>query len=142
MAERPGAPNHDRNNIRHRLESFDKRSGTSRSEVDMEFATAIFTWGAVLVLISLMGGGLTYRDLQVPKVGKPARIAIAVTGGVFLITAMFVWIHDHDTPVDSPTCTATSPAVSSTVRADHGGPAMLTVPMPGRHATSRWPVTP
>jgi hypothetical protein len=58
----------------------------------MQFAIAIFTIGAVLVLIGLVGGDLSYRGLTVPKVGPLPRFTTTVTGGVFLAISLVVFL--------------------------------------------------
>jgi hypothetical protein len=58
----------------------------------MEFAIAVFTLGAVLILIGLVGGDLSYRGLQVPKVGMLPRFTTTITGGVFLVVALSMWL--------------------------------------------------
>jgi hypothetical protein len=59
--------------------------------MDFAFAIAVFTTGAVLVLIGLVGGDLTYRGLHVPKVGVLPRFTTTITGGVFLVIGLAVW---------------------------------------------------
>jgi hypothetical protein len=58
----------------------------------MQFAIAIFTIGAVLVLIGLVGGDLSYRGLTVPKVGPLPRFTTTITGGVFLAFSLVVFL--------------------------------------------------
>ena len=58
----------------------------------MQFAIAIFTIGAVLVLIGLVGGDLSYRGLTVPKVGPLPRFTTTITGGVFLAFSLWDWL--------------------------------------------------
>jgi hypothetical protein len=70
----------------------------------MQFAIAIFTIGAVLVLIGLVGGDLSYRGLTVPKVGPLPRFTTTITGGVFLAFSLAVFLvaeFGHD-PVPDP----------------------------------------
>ena len=67
----------------------------------MQFAIAIFTIGAVLILIGLVGGDLSYRGLTVPKVGVLPRFTTTIAGGVFLIFSLAVFVvaefgHDVD----------------------------------------------
>jgi len=67
----------------------------------MQFAIAIFTIGAVLILIGLVGGDLSYRGLTVPKVGVLPRFTTTTTGGVFLMFSLAVFVvaefgHDVD----------------------------------------------
>jgi hypothetical protein len=59
--------------------------------MDFAFAIAVFTTGAVLVLIGLVGGDLTYRGLHVPKVGVLPRFTTTITGGIFLAIGLGVW---------------------------------------------------
>jgi hypothetical protein len=59
---------------------------------DMQFAIAIFTIGAVLILIGLVGGDLSYRGLTVPKVGVLPRFTTTVTGGIFLLFSLVVFV--------------------------------------------------
>jgi hypothetical protein len=58
----------------------------------MQFAIAIFSLGAMLIVIGLVGGDLSYRGLQVPRVGILPRFTTTITGGVFLACAMAVWL--------------------------------------------------
>ncbi|HEV8651883.1 MAG TPA: hypothetical protein VG276_21425 [Actinomycetes bacterium] len=67
----------------------------------MQFAIAIFTIGAVLILIGLVGGDLSYRGLTVPKVGVLPRFTTTIAGGVFLMFSLAVFViaefgHDVD----------------------------------------------
>lgn len=67
----------------------------------MQFAIAIFTIGAVLILIGLVGGDLFYRGLTVPKVGVLPRFTTTIAGGVFLMFSLAVFVvaefgHDVD----------------------------------------------
>ncbi|HEX8858816.1 MAG TPA: hypothetical protein VGC06_06910 [Actinomycetes bacterium] len=66
-----------------------------------EFPVAIFTIGAFLVLVGLVGGDLSYRGLTVPKVGVLPRFTATVTGGAFLAMSLVVFLvieFGHDPP--------------------------------------------
>jgi hypothetical protein len=58
----------------------------------MQFAIAIFTIAAVLILIGLVGGDMSYRGLTVPKVGPLPRFTTTVTGGIFLAFSLVVFL--------------------------------------------------
>jgi hypothetical protein len=58
----------------------------------MQFAIAIFTIGAVLILIGLVGGDLSYRGLTVPKVGVLPRFTTTIAGSVFLAFSLAVFV--------------------------------------------------
>jgi hypothetical protein len=65
---------------------------TTAEDRIMQFAIAIFTIGAVLILIGLVGGDLSYRGLTVPKVGVLPRFTTTIAGGVFLRFSLAVFV--------------------------------------------------
>jgi hypothetical protein len=51
----------------------------------MTLQIVIFGFGAMLLLIGILGGGLELRELKIPQVGRAARLLAAVFGLVFIL---------------------------------------------------------
>jgi hypothetical protein len=47
-------------------------------------AVVVFIFGALLLLIALIGGGFILKELSVPQVGRNARVACGITGVLFI----------------------------------------------------------
>jgi small neutral amino acid transporter SnatA (MarC family) len=44
----------------------------------------VFIFGALLLLIALIGGGFILKELSVPQVSRNARVACGITGVLFI----------------------------------------------------------
>src|ERR1700730_18006366 len=54
----------------------------------MTIQTLLLLFGALLLLIAIVGGGLEVKELKIPKVENTPRIIAAVGGIVFILMAI------------------------------------------------------
>jgi hypothetical protein len=95
----------------------------------MELAAAAFTLGAVLILVGLVGGDLTWRGLQIPKVGRMPRFSTTVVGTAFLLIGLFIWLVE--VPVEAlgdPTASGTPTNVPTATGPPADGPTATGTP--------------
>jgi hypothetical protein len=59
--------------------------------VRMEFVVALFGFGALLLLIGIVGGDLTFQGATVPKVGRLPRFTVTVLGSALIVTSGLLW---------------------------------------------------
>lgn len=68
------------------------------------FATLVGGVGAVLILVGLVGGGISFSGTVIPPVGKIARVLCFAMGGVMLPLGVFLAVIpiEVDPPVPVP----------------------------------------
>ena len=52
------------------------------------------TAGVVLILIGIIGGGFTYLNVTMPRVGKLVRTGCLMVGGIFLLLAISLFAQE------------------------------------------------
>jgi hypothetical protein len=57
----------------------------------MEFVVALFGFGALLLLIGILGGDLSFHGATVPKVGRLPRFTVTVLGVALIVTSGVLW---------------------------------------------------
>ena len=54
----------------------------------MELKALFFLLGSLLILIALIGGGFSAKDIEIPKVGMVPRILSGLLGGIFIVSSI------------------------------------------------------
>jgi hypothetical protein len=80
----------------------------------MNIGVAVFIFGAILLLIALLGGGFEVRELKVPQVNQVVRMIATATGAIFIVTGIILGMRPLDGPADNPTTTPITPAPTTT----------------------------
>ena len=62
-----------------RASQLDKRRPAMSTNI------AVFGFGAILLLVAIVGGGFEVREFKIPKVGWVARLIAGFAGGVFVL---------------------------------------------------------
>ena len=65
----------------------------------MTIELASFVFGALLVSTGFFGGGLSIKDISVPKIGIVPRIASMGLGGFFILTGLVLSVMDSADPI-------------------------------------------
>jgi hypothetical protein len=78
-------------------------------------AVVVFVFGAVLLLIALIGGGFILKELSIPQVTRNARVACGITGALFIGFGLWTGSERPNPPV--PATTTTIAASTTTVEA-------------------------
>jgi hypothetical protein len=60
-------------------------------EIDMTLDVLSFMFGAILVAVAAIGGGLTLKDSKVPKLGTQGKVALFSFGAVLM--AFSLWLR-------------------------------------------------
>jgi hypothetical protein len=78
-------------------------------------AVVVFIFGALLLLIALIGGGFILKELSIPQVSRNARVACGVTGALFI--GLGLWTGSERSSLPSPTTTTTTAISTTTLEA-------------------------
>jgi hypothetical protein len=59
-------------------------------------------FGALLVLTGIVGGGLEVKELKIPKVGMPSRVAAYVSGFLFILMGVVLSFKGEEPVEEDP----------------------------------------
>jgi hypothetical protein len=89
----------------------------------MSIGVAVFIFGAILLLIALLGGGFEVKELKVPQVNQVARMIATGTGIIFIVTGIILGMRPPQGP--PPTIPGTPPTAASPTTAATTRPLMF-----------------
>lgn len=96
------------------------------------FATIVGGAGAVLILVGLVGGGITFSGTVIPPVGRIARVLCFAVGGVMLPLGVFLAVA---TPIGSDPPVPPSPTVLNDVEPHDNATTAPGTPVPCTETT-------
>src|SRR5689334_23331138 len=83
-----------------------------KNEEVMSVNAVILGFGAILLLIGIVGGGFEIKEFKVPKVGPAPRIISAIGGIFFVFLAMGLEASDAATKRSEPEKEILQPATA------------------------------
>ena len=58
--------------------------------MNISIETMVFLLGAFLLLVGLLGGGLVFKEVRIPKIAGLARVLSSVLGLIFIVLSFYV----------------------------------------------------
>lgn len=68
----------------------------------MSLEVMSFILGGILVAAGVFGGGIEIKELRLPQIGTPARVAACIVGAAFVVLAVYLGSTKNPPPAASP----------------------------------------